>query len=585
MDDKTRRGLARYLPFFLIPLGLLLYSNVLGAPFVYDDEGYVVANLQITSLRNFLDFSGTRYVGFLSFALNYAVGGLVPFDFHLTNIAIHIANALLVHALVLTVFRTPSMKGAGEKGVAGLAAFVASVIFLSHPIESQAVSYVTQRFTSLCASFYLLSIMLYAKSMMARDEGRGWLAMYVASLVAAVVAMKTKEISFTIPFMIVLFDLVFFGEEFRKGKWIRVPFYLTLLIIPLSVLGPDIGLFAAHDTNAEHLRSLQVRDIGKLSKITYLLTEFRVVVTYLRLLFFPVNQTLEYDYPLSHSLFEPATLLSLLFLLSIVVLGMYALFKSRKGGSPWGALFSFGIFWFFLALSVESTVIPIQDVIYEHRVYLPGIGIIILFTAAFFYILDRVSLRRGREVSRAVATVALLLIVCPLLFTTLYLRNRVWADEEALISDAISKAPEKTRLYYARGLLYLKKGRYGEALSDANEILTREPRVAEAHNLKGVAYSGLGDHESSVRSFSAALSVNRDYEVVYLNRAISYSATGRHKEALNDLARAAEIYPGFSEFMNSPIAGEAFRDLIKECKRDRLPGCEYLIPSRQGTLS
>lgn len=109
MDDKTQGGLQRYLPLLLIPLGFLLYSNVLGAPFVYDDEGYIVANLQITSLGNFLDFSGTRYVGFLSFALNYAVGGLVPFDFHLTNIARHIANALLVHALVSTVFRTLSL--------------------------------------------------------------------------------------------------------------------------------------------------------------------------------------------------------------------------------------------------------------------------------------------------------------------------------------------------------------------------------------------------------------------------------------------------------------------------------------------
>ncbi|MBI2412305.1 MAG: hypothetical protein HYV24_03750 [Deltaproteobacteria bacterium] len=583
MDDKTRRGLQRYLPLLLIPLGLLLYSNVLGAPFVYDDEGYVAANLQITSLSNFLDFSGTRYVGFLSFALNYAAGGLVPFDFHLTNIAIHIANALLVYALVSTVFRTPAMKGAGEGGVAVLVAFTAAIIFLSHPIESQAVSYVTQRFTSLCAFFYLLAILLYANSRLAREEGKGWLARYMGSLAATVLAMKTKEISFTIPFMIVLFDLVFFGDGFRKGKWLRVPFYLTLIIIPLSVLGPDIGLSVAHDTNAEHLRSLQVRDIGKLSKITYLLTEFRVVVTYLRLLFFPVNQTLEYDYPLSQSIFEPATLLSLIFLLSIALLGAYALFKSKKGGSHWGALFSFGIFWFFLALSVESTIIPIQDVIYEHRVYLPGIGIIISFTAAFFYAMDRVSSRRGREVSRAVAAAVLLIIVCPVLFTTLYLRNRVWTDEMALVTDSISKAPGKTRLYYARGLLYLKKGGYWEALSDANEILIREPMVAEAHNLKGVAYSGLGDHESSVRSFSTALSLNPNYEVVYLNRAISYSATGRHKEALNDLSRAAEVYPGFSEFMRSRTAGEAFGDLIKKCKGERLPGCKHLIPFQQST--
>ena len=325
------------------------------------------------------------------------------------------------------------------------------------------------------------------------------------------------------------------------------------------------------------MRALQVNDLTKLSKITYLLTEFRVIVTYLRLLFFPVGQSLEYDFPLSHSLFDPSTLLSFLFLLSIAVFGAYALIKSKRGGSAWGALFSFGIFWFFLALSVESTLLPIQDVIYEHRVYLPGIGIIMSFTAAFFYIMDRVSLRMGRAVSRFAATFFLLLIICPLLFTALYLRNRVWTDEEALLSDSISKAPEKTRLYYARGLIYLKEGRYGEALADANEILTREPLVAEAHNLKGVAYSGLGDHENSVRSFSAALSINSVYEAVDLNRAISYAAGGRYNEALKDLSSAAGIYPGFSEFIASPIANKAFKDVIRECERSALPGCEHLL--------
>ena len=124
------------------------------------------------------------------------------------------------------------------------------------------------------------------------------------------------------------------------------------------------------------------QETSSLSRTDYLLTQFNVITTYIRLLFFPVNQNLDYDYPISRTLFEFPTLLSFLFLTSVVAFGGWMFKKSR--------LISFGIFWFFITLSVESSIIPIRDVIFEHRVYLPSVGFVIFLTVAIYQMMEQI---------------------------------------------------------------------------------------------------------------------------------------------------------------------------------------------------
>ena len=178
--------------------------------------------------------------------------------------------------------------------------------------------------------------------------------------------MFTKEIVLTLPLMIVLYEFCFFGLEtntcrknIKNINWKHLaPFLIMLLIIPLTMAGA---------------RSINLGEIGRLAEETqtisrghYLLTQFRVLTTYLRLLFVPLNQNLDYDYPISLTLFHIPTLLSFLLLLLILTAGV-VLFRRYR-------LVSFCIFFFFLTLSVESSIIPIRDVIFEHRLYLPMAG-------------------------------------------------------------------------------------------------------------------------------------------------------------------------------------------------------------------
>jgi hypothetical protein len=129
------------------------------------------------------------------------------------------------------------------------------------------------------------------------------------------------------------------------------------------------------------------KETAHISRTDYLLTQFRVIVTYMRLLIFPVNQNFDYEYPVYHSFFDPQVAFSFIFLFMIFLGGIYLIYASRlaaaKGNRHGLRLAAFGIFWFFLALSVESSIIPITDVIVEHRLYLPSIGIIIAFVTLF----------------------------------------------------------------------------------------------------------------------------------------------------------------------------------------------------------
>jgi len=190
--------------------------------------------------------------------------------------------------------------------------------------------------------------------------------------------MKTKEIAFTLPATVVLYEFMFFKSSVRKRLIFLAIVALTLTIIPLSLLHSDKPLSAILSELSERTR-IQT----DMPRWHYLVTQMRVIVTYLRLVFLPVGQNLDYDYPIYHSLFTPQVFFSFLLLLAIVGSALYLLSASRSrhsGSSPRAVpyrLISFGIFWFFITLSVQSSIVPIVDVIFEHRVYSPSVGLFI----------------------------------------------------------------------------------------------------------------------------------------------------------------------------------------------------------------
>jgi protein O-mannosyl-transferase len=586
--DPARQSLLTRPPTVLLLLALLaaaIYSNTFSASFHFDDQLNIIENPWIKQLFYLRDLSGSRYVGFLTFALNYHFGGLSVFGYHLVNLLIHITNGFLVYVLVRLLFRASDTSGAARTTTASWIALAAALLFVVHPIQTQAVTYIVQRFTSLAAMFYLLTVVCYLYWRLSPPDRKSRNLWYAGALIATILAMKTKENTFTLPFMLLLIEAVFFAPLIRRS-WIRLtPFLLMLPIIPLSrhgALGEGEAGFAS--------------DITDISRWDYLLTQFRVITTYLRLLIFPVNQNLDYDYPVSHSLFDPPVFFSFLFLSALFVLALYLLFSSRlvpnfngappsRPGSnppaqwrlPYAAsrLVGFGILWFFLTLSIESSLIPIRDVIYEHRLYLPSIG----FWLAAGTVLIGVFQRRPIVGIMAVGALVTIFSVAT------YQRNKVWQDELTLWSDVVRKSPEKARPHYTLGMAYAKQkewdeainqyriaikitpndpkahynlgntekalGRFDEAVQEYLSALRFDPDYAEAHNNLGLVYETLGRRDEAIREYQAALASKPSLAETHNNLGVVYKDQGRLKEALHEYQVALMLDPDFAEAHNN----------------------------------
>lgn len=547
----------------IVPLGILIYSNTFQAGFHLDDVHSITENFSIRNLSNLSSiwgFSKTRFFTQLTFAMNYHCGGLNVFGYHVVNILIHIANGLLVFFLARQTFETPALRTHPLSGSRTSIALFAALVFLTHPLQTQSVTYIVQRAALLATLCYLGALNFYAKARLIRG-----FHYYVPALVLAVIAMFTKQIAFTLPLAISLYDVSFFKDASEKpgARFLKlIPFLLTLGIIPFLMWV---------------YRSSEIGQFGDLTKETtaigrsaYLLTQFNVVRTYIRLLFFPMGQNLDYDYPVASSFMEPATFLSFLALSGIFLVALTFYRKHRPA--------CFGVLWFFLTLSVESSFIPIRDVIFEHRLYLPMVGF------AFFLSVTLCSIVKNVRAFFAVVAAVILL------FSALtYRRNFVWKNDLTLWQDVLKKSPGKARTYDGLGFAYGELGDTEKAIANYEKAIKLDPSFAKAyHNLGialnragkleeaipyyqkaielgskspktwdnlGVAYGKKGDFENAITCSKKAIEFDPLYAKAYNNLAVTYSHLGDFKQAIPFALKAIEIDPRFAEAYSNLAVG------------------------------
>lgn len=527
----------------IVVVGIVVYSNTISAPFQWDDRDFITNNPIIRDMGYFLDTSRAsdhyvymslrnRYVGYLSFALNYKLHGLDVTGYHVVNIAIHIITALLVYLLALVTFRTPALRETGLSKSSRPIALFSALIFVAHPVQIEAVTYVFQRLASLAGLFYLLSVASYCMSRLS-EGAKGRYGFYALCLLAAVLAMKTKENTFTLPAAILLYELVFFGGGLGSGglgkRLLRlVPILLCFLIIPMTILGASThegrGIF-------EGVGAV-TRGFENVTRAEYLFTQFRVVVTYLRLLVLPVNQNIDYMYQVSHSFLEPAVIASFIFLSVLFGAGAYLIARALRKGQGELGLIGFGVVWFFLTLSVESSVIPIPMMINEYRVYIPSMGFIIAATSGAYLLARRLA---GPGAKATVAAAALLAVIVVALSGAAYARNSVWRTEIGLWEDVVKKTPSNTRGRINLGNHYKNAGLYGKAEGQYEAALELQPQNAEAHNNLGTVYWLRGMLGEAAERFETAIGIKPAYVDAHTNLGAVYWAR-------NDLGRARENY-------------------------------------------
>jgi tetratricopeptide (TPR) repeat protein len=408
-------------------------------------------------------------------------------------------------------------------------ALTAAALFLVHPVQTQAVTYIVQRFASLAALFYLLTVICYLFGRLSAPTGvRRW-GWYGAALLTTLLAMKTKENTFTLPFMLMLVEVVFFGLPTRRGWLGLLLFLLSLPLIPLS--HPSL------------MKEGLPRATMEISRLDYLFTQFRVIVTYLRLLVLPLHQNLDYDYPVFHSLFQLPVFFSFLGLLGLGGGALWLLLR-KPAPSPTGRLLAFGVLWFFLTLSIESSIIPIRDVIYEHRLYLPSVGLFLATGAALF----------GDSARRRVGVAVVVGFVVLVFSAATYARNQVWQSERSLWQDVVQKSPRKARGHNNLGASFADQEQWKEALSEYQIALTLhpdQPTFTSIQNNMGNAYTSLGQLDAAQQAYNTAITSEPAHAPAHNGLGNVYRLQGRAEDAFNEFQKALRLDPDYAEAHNN----------------------------------
>jgi len=554
----------------LLAFALTAYANSFNAAFHYDDITRIVENDAIVDLANvgrIYSYCKERFLTYYTLALNYKINKLEPTNYHIFNFFIHYLAALFLYFLFMETLKTPAMKEVDLGFSKRVAAFLAAGIFLLHPLQTQSVTYIIQRAESMAGMFYLAGLFFYVRARLTlpRSAAAGY---YVLMVLCATGAAFSKETALTLPAMMVVYELLFFDtslKDLAKRKAIIVS------LIPA-------GLIVAYKLGSLIQRDFYYDPGIGFTRKQYILTQFSVLVTYLRLFFWPAGQNLDWDYPVASTLFNLKTFASFIFLLLLVLLAFIIYRKLR--------LVALGILAFFVTLAPTSSIIPIKDVIYEHRMYLAVAFLAMGSVQLIFQALQAVSHRSPRT-CRA-SPIVLIIIILPLFTSLTYARNEVWMNDISLWGDTVQKSPEKARPHvnYGRALYahgYTSLNEIKEEFETANRLCPHLP--TPYHNLSFL-YWKEGDYPRAIAFSLEAIKLKPDYHDAIYHLARMYMELSDWENARVHLERLASMSPGskflraYSElvdvYLQMGLQNEAL-GLAKTMTKmtDELPGLDY----------
>ncbi len=517
----------------ILPLAAVLvlavfavYANTLSAPFVFDDIPAIEENLTIRDLGNLravfsppADGSSAtnRPLVNLTLALNHAAGGMNPFGYRLTNVALHALATLALFGLVRRTCLSPLLR-LRFGSVAPSVAFGTALLWAVHPLQTETVICVIQRTEGLVGLFYLLACYGFVRAAEEPAPGEvqtgataraGWMALTVAS---GLLGVASKEVIATVPVLLLLYDRTFVAGTFREAWRRRRRLHLTLAAtwLPLAWLilsggrrGGTVGF-----------------GLG-MSVWEYALTQCEALVRYLGLSVWPHPLVLDYGGSLAGGLGE--VWLQAVLLLALLGATAVAL-RCRPAAGFLGA-------WFFVILAPSSSFIPLTtQTMAEHRMYLPLAAIVVAVVGGLW-----LRLRRGAG--------AVVLALAVGLGALSMRRNADYHSALAIWTDTVAKQPLNPRARDNLSVQLSLAGRISEALFHGKVALAFVPTDPMAHLNFGNTCARAGLVEEAKTEYETALRLKPGYADAHYNLGNLFAGTGRMAEALAQFEAAVRFNP------------------------------------------
>ncbi len=529
----------------IILISGIVFFNTFRNSFVYDDKVFIVNNESIKSLKNIpqffisaKSFSGERNfvvyrpVATLSFAIDYFLWGLNPVGYHIPNFLFHTLNAILLYFLVRLILTTK------------MTAFFASLLFITHPVQTEAVTWISGRSNVLFLFFFLLAFYFYLKFVgfeikCLEQTSNSRLYYYFGAIVFFILSLLSKETAIIFPVILILYDNFLIPKKERKEVLKQGQYYLPFWGVS--------GLYIL----------LRFTVLGRISQMGFwggglyptILTMCRAFVYYIKLILLPLKLSIDYPFSISTSFFELPVIISIVGLMFILLLGIKVNKYSRE--------ISFGIFWFFIGLMPVSNLVPLRALVAERFLYLPSIGFCIVVSVLLTKLYEfnprneTSPLARGQlKYFKKFAVVFFILILCFYSIRTI-IRNSDWKNNYNLWLSMVKSSPDSPKAHYALGDIYYKEGNYDQALEEFKKALELNQNFAEIYNNVGLIYEQKGLYNEALREYEKALKMSCIFDNTYIhihnNMGNAYTRMNLYNKAILQYKKALELNPNYPQ--------------------------------------
>ena len=541
--------------FLIIILGLFIYANSLNGEFIRDDNTLVRDNVYIKSwsgigrcftkniaLGGRQEWNSYRPLQMLTYALDYSAWKSDVRGYHLTNTLLHILTALALYWFINVLYTDKTLS------------FFTAVLFVTHPIHTGAVSYISGRADSLAALFMLLCLIVYIKFINERKT-----PVYIFMILTYAAALLSRENSLTLPLLLLVYHYAFKKKIDRASLFSLSALAGAYILLRLTVLKAMLSNISYTTTLAQRIPGF-----------------FAALAGYIKLLLLPFNLHTAYGNKL-FNLGDPAALAGMAIMAALLI----AAFKSRKKGtgyffendkagksslSPFFAKAGksslspfFALMWFIITLLPQSNLYPVNAYMAEHWLYLPSMGFFLIAAKGLAHLYRD-------ERSKVFGIAAVIALVSFYSYLTVK-QNYYWKEPVSFYKRTLKYAPDDFKEYLHLGNAYRRMRMTRESIESYMKAVKINPECAEAYNNLGAANYDAGKKKEAAPFFKKALEINPDYAAAYNGLALVYYDTGRRKEAVELYQKAIAIDPEYpSPYYNLAnahrAAGEAERAIV-----------------------
>jgi protein O-mannosyl-transferase len=539
--------------------------------FQFDDVAHITKHFAIRHDNPLLRWwYNRRWFGDSLNALNFKMGGFEPLVYRITNVFIHMACGALVYYLVLTLCK--NIERSIVQRYSNFIAFSTAGLFLLHPLQTQAVSYVIQaRIEGVASFFILLNLVLFVRYVKAKTSGMRVTLLGLLAL-STLLSCGTKEIFVLTPILMVLIDFIALSRgSVRTMLQERGYFYFCYGLFFAALVGwyifdfrlfPQAGKAAGFQTgigeylhNTNNLGNVLTLDSNqKITSMSFFISQFRAVMHYLGLVFWPFSMSVEYDWKLAPSFMTAGVLIPLAQILVLMAAAVYSIMKRQL------LLVGMGVVWFFIVLAPRSSFIPSAELVCDYKSYLAMVGIYMALAVLAAGSLELLSKSfewlKLHVNSWQVYAATMVFVFLPMGTSTLF-RNYVWSSNVLFWEDCIKKAPKKARTHNNYAVALCEAGKYEQAIKHYEKAIELDRYYQDPLSNLAVACSMTGQVDRAVEALKAAITLCPKYPEAYNNLGSVYIDQKKYDEAEKTLRAAIELRSYY---------GKAYFNLARICE-------------------